>query len=191
MSIIGAAMVLASCGEKKSDVVVTETRALTTKDSLPKLSATDDERFSNAIPSPVRAFAPESWLAVPATKFRQLNYRFGTSGTGEVFVSVAGGSLLDNANRWLGQFQAPALTPESFAALEKLPMLGSEGIWLEAAGTYAAGMGQAPREAYGLAGVMVVANQQLISVKMVGPAAEVAAEHDRLRAFVATVSFVE
>jgi len=191
MSIIGAVLALVSCGKKESDVVVTETRALTTKDSLAKLSASDDERFSNAIPSPVRATPPENWLAVRATEFRQLNYRFGTSGTGEVFVSVAGGSLLDNANRWLGQFGAPALTSETFAAQEKVPMLGAEGLWLEALGTYASGMGQPPREGYALAGVLVVANQRLVTVKMIGPAAEVAAERERLRAFVATVSFVE
>jgi len=184
-------LVLASCGKKQDDVVVTETRALTTKDSLPKLFATDDERFSNASPSPLRATAPDNWLAVRATEFRQLNYRFGASGTGEVFVSLAGGSLLDNANRWLGQFQAPVLSVETFAALEKLPVLGAEGFWLEASGTYAAGMGQPPREGYALAGVLVVANEQLVTVKMVGPADEVAAERERLRAFVATLAFIE
>jgi hypothetical protein len=189
--IFAAALALAGCREKSPEAVVSETRKLTTKDALPKLDATDAQRFTNAAPSPLRGLPPENWLAVPATQFRLLNYRFGTSGSGEVFVSVAGGSVLENANRWLGQFKAPLLTSEGLAALEKLPVLGGEGVWLEASGTYASGMGQPPRDGYALAGVLAMAGERLVTVKMVGPAAEVAAERERLRAFASSLSLVE
>lgn len=190
---VGAALAAAGCKqEAPKEVVVTETRRLTSKDSLnPKVGASDEQRFRNAAPSPLRATAPDGWLSVPATQFRLLNYRFGASGTGEVFVSLAGGSLLENANRWLGQFGAEPLAPAAFEALEKLPVLGGQGVWLTAEGTYHGGMGQPARDGYGLAGILTVANGQLVTIKMVGPAAEVAAERERLRAFATTLSFIE
>jgi hypothetical protein len=52
-------------------------------------------------------------------------------------------------------------------------------------------MGQPPRDGYALAGVLAMAGERLVTVKMVGPAAEVAAERERLRAFASTLSLVE
>ena len=64
------------------------------------------------------------WLTLPASQFRILNYRFGESGTGEVWVSISQGSVLDNVNRWLEQFAA---NPVDQAALEKLPTVSLAG----------------------------------------------------------------
>ena len=60
------AVISSSC-EEKTEIVVTESRGLTTRDKEPKLFATSDERFRDAKPSPVKAGEiPDGWLALPA-----------------------------------------------------------------------------------------------------------------------------
>lgn len=162
-----------SCQEKNSEVTVTETRQLTTKDVPPKLDATSDERFRDARPSPVQGTAPEGWLAQPATQMRFLNYRFGESGMGEAYVSISAGSILDNVNRWLGQFAADPMDASGIEKLKKLPIAGTSGVLVTASGTYASGMGAPPREGYGLAGIIAEIDGQILTIKLVGPEAEV------------------
>jgi hypothetical protein len=128
---------ISSCRKPPAEVTVTETRVLTSKDAAPKLFASSDQRFRDAKPSPVRAETPEGWLAVPATQIRLLNYRFGESGLGEVWVSVSSGSVLDNVNRWLGQFNATKLDEKGLAELRSIPIAGEPGVWVEAEGDYA------------------------------------------------------
>ncbi len=182
---------LVSC-EKSGEVVVTETRERTTKDGKPKLFATSDERFRDAKPSPVEAGElPRGWLRLPATQFRLLNYRFGASGTGEVWVSLSSGGTAANVNRWLGQFGAEALDVAGLEGLEKVDMAGSEGVWVEAAGTYAGGMGSPPKDGYGLAGVIAEVGGRIVTVKMVGPQAEVEGEREALRKFAAGLKLAE
>ena len=69
--LLAAIAVFSSCEEKK-EVVVTETRPLTTRDKTPKLHATSDERFRDAKPSPVKGTPPEGqiipcWAAYTAS----------------------------------------------------------------------------------------------------------------------------
>jgi hypothetical protein len=162
-----------SCQERKSEVVVTETRSLTTKDIAPKLDATSDERFRDARPSPVQGTTPDGWLAQPATQMRFLNYRFGESGMGEAYVSISSGSILDNVNRWLGQFATDPMDASGIEKLKKLPIAGTSGVLVTASGTYASGMGAPPRDGYGLAGIIADIDGQILTVKLVGPEAEV------------------
>jgi len=179
-----------SC-EKKKEVVVTETRATTTRDQAPKLFATSDERFRDAKPSPVKGDTPEGWLSLPASQFRLLNYRFGESGMGEVWVSLANGTVLDNVNRWLGQFTATKLDS---AGLEKLPpatIAGTTGKWVEAAGDYVGGMGAEPKPGFALAGVVTSINGQILTLKMVGPKAEVEAAKPVLETFAKSLRMAE
>lgn len=180
-----------SCEKKTERMLVTETRGETTRDGTPKLFATSDERFRDVKPSPVQGEAPESWLALPAKQFRELNYRFGESGLGEVYVSITGGSILENVNRWLKQFGADELTAEDLVAAEKVTMAGEQGVWVEASGTYGAGMGGGDEKpGYGLAGVITVVEGKLITLKMIGPEEEVAAEKDVLKAFAKSMKLV-
>lgn len=152
---------------------MTETRAETTRDRAPKLFATSDERFRDAKPSPVTGETPEGWLALPAAQFRLLNYRFGESGMGEVWVSMSSGTVLDNVNRWLKQFGGNDLNAAGLAALRSVPIAGTTGVWVEAEGEYASGMGAPPKPGYALAGVVSSINGSIVTVKMVGPKAEV------------------
>lgn len=172
-------------------MLVAETRKATTRDGDAKLFATSDERFRDTKPSPVKAKPPENWLALPATQFRVLNYRFGESGIGEVYVSLATGSVMDNVNRWLKQFGRDPLSPVDFAAMEKVPLAGTEGVWVEAAGDYGSGMGAEAKPGYGLAGVIADLGGQILTVKMIGPEAEVNEEKGRLREFVASLAMTE
>lgn len=189
-SLLTVLVLLSSCREE-AEPVVTETRAVTTRDQAPKLFATSDERFRDAKPSPVRGATPDGWLALPATPMRLLNYRFGESGLGEVWVSISSGTLPDNVNRWLGQFGAPPLDAAGMAKLRAVPIAGASGVWVEAAGEYAAGMGAAPKPGYALAGVVADLRGRILTVKMVGPQAEVEAARAILENYTANLKMAD
>lgn len=188
--LLACLVILSSCEEKK-EMVVTETRATTTKDKTPKLFATSDERFRDAKPSPVKGETPEGWLALPASQFRLLNYRFGESGMGEVWVSIASGTVLDNVNRWLKQFGAPAIDQAALAKLRTVPIAGATGSWVEAQGDYAGGMGAEPKTGFALAGVVASVDGRILTVKMVGPKAEVEAARPVLETFAMSLKMAE
>jgi hypothetical protein len=172
-------------------MTVEETRTETTKDGAPKLFATSDERFRNAKPSPVAGEPPQNWLVLPSAQFRELNYRFGDSGTGEVYVTLASGSVADNVNRWRRQFGLDPLDRPELSAMERTPIAGTDGVWIEADGEYAAGMGQPAKPGFGLAGVIAEVGGRIMTLKMVGQKAEVDAEKDALKVFAATLRMVE
>ncbi len=190
IALAGICLLGTSCEKKSDRMTVEETRGLTSKDGKPKLFATSDERFRDAKPSPVRGDAPPSWLALPSAQFRELNYRFGESGLGEVYVSLSGGTVGDNVNRWVRQFGRDPLSPADLAAMETTSVAGTEGVWVEAAGNYAAGMGQEAKPGYGLAGVIADIGGRILTVKMVGPEAEVEKEKASLKAFAASLEMV-
>jgi hypothetical protein len=174
------------------EVEITETRQLTTRDTPPLLDATSDQRFRNARPSPVRGTPPDHWHVLPSSQFRLLNYRFGANGTGEVWVTIASGGLLENVNRWLTQFSQKPLDEAGLAELRRVPIAGTTGVWTTATGTYAAGMGTAgPQENYALAGVVAEIDGRILTVKMVGPQAEVEAEAAALEAFSASLVWTQ
>jgi len=177
--------------EDKSEVTVSETREVTTRDVDPKLFASSDERFRNAKPSPVMGDTPHGWLALPASQFRLLNYRFGDSGQGEVWVTLASGTVLDNVNRWLGQFAATQLDAAGVEKLRTISVVGTEGVWVEAKGEYASGMGAPSKPGFGLAGIITEVDGKILTVKMVGPEAEVLAAAPTLEEYAKTLRMVE
>jgi hypothetical protein len=120
-----------------------------------------------------------------------LNFAFGSSGTGEVYVSKSQGSVLDNVNRWMKQFAQPNLDDTSLEKLEKIALLGTEAVWVTAEGTYAGGMGKEPVEGFSLAGVVGRVGNDIYTVKMVGPKEEVAAEQEKLQAYVKSLRIAE
>lgn len=177
-----------SCEKEKERVLIEETRRSTTKDYEAKLFATSDQRFRDAKPSPLQGNPPENWLVLPSTQMRILNYRFGDSGMGEVYVSISSGGVKDNADRWLKQFGKDVMSAEDFEAMEKVSVAGGEGVWVEAEGTFDAGaMGSGPKSGYGLAGVVVNVGGKILTVKMLGPKAEVDEEENKLRKYVGTL----
>lgn len=186
-----ACSMLCSCKKVPLVVTSTETRELSTKDGPVKLNASSDERFRDSQPSPLQGDAPSNWLSRPASQFRLLNFAFGSSGTGEVYVSKSQGSVLDNVNRWMKQFAQPNLDDTGLEKLEKIALLGTEAVWVTAEGTYAGGMGKEPVEGFSLAGVVGRVGNDIYTVKMVGPKEEVAAEQEKLQAYVKSLRIAE
>ncbi len=189
--LIACVLTLSACEKTGDDVTVTETRPLTTSDGSPQLNASSDERFRDAKPSPVQGDTPEGWLKLPATQFRLLNYRFGESGTGEVWVSLSQGSVMDNANRWLTQFSAKEITEDELAKLPSVTIAGAPGRWISAEGDYAGGMGAPPRDGFALAGAIAPVGGQILTVKMVGPESEVQAAKPVLENYAKSLRMAE
>lgn len=182
--IVAATCILSlACGEKAKRVAVEETRKSTSKDVSPLLSASSEQRFTDQRPSPVQGDAPENWLKLPAVQFRDLNYRFGKSGEAEVYVSILSGSVGENVNRWLRQFGQEPLEPTGLDALERISIAGTDGVWVETEGEYGSGMGAEAKPGYGLAGVIAEVDGRILTVKMIGPKAEVDAEKAALKGF--------
>jgi hypothetical protein len=186
-----ACVVMSSACQKEKEITVTETREPTTRDASPKLFATNDERFRDAKPSPVVAETPPTWLALPATQLRLLNYRFGESGTGEVSVSLSTGSVLDNVNRWLhNQFGGEAIDAAGLAKLPPVTLAGNTGVWVITEGAYK-NMQAEPIAGFALAGVIVPVGGKIVTVKMVGPKAEVEAAKPALQTYIKSVRLAE
>ena len=185
-----SAVILSSC-EQKKEMTVTETREPTTRDVAPKLFASSDERFRDAKPSPVKGDTPQGWLVLPASQFRLLNYRFGESGKGEVWVSLVQGSVLDNVNRWLKEFGAEPIDQAGLEKLNTVTLAGATGIFVTAEGVYKGAMGAPPKPDSGLAGVVASVGGQILTVKMVGPKAEVQAAKPVLETYVKSLRMAE
>ena len=183
---LGLALLLPSC-KKPAEVTVTDERPLTMRDEPVKLDATSSERFGTPADSVDNPFlageVPEGWLEMPSNQFRLLNYRFGSGG--EVAVGLSSGGLTDNVNRWLGQFDMDPLTDGQVVQLEKGSVVGIEGVFVAAEGDYMPGMGQAAKPKQALYGIIAQEGGKVITVKMTGPAEEVAAQKDALKVFVA------
>ena len=156
---------LVSCQDESQTVEITSKRRLTDYDKL-----ADDFDF----------IAPKEWRRVPGSQFRELNFKFGQAG--EAYFSRANGSLLENANRWLKQFgQEPEIMMEEFPLVE---LAGGRGYLVEASGDFGGGMGAAARKDWGLIGVIAsVGDNSIVTVKMVGPAAEVKAQKSQFLEF--------
>lgn len=190
---MGIACGLVSCGEEESEVVVTETREITTGDRAPKLMATSQERFrrTQAAAADYAFELPDGWTEVPKTQMRLLNFTAGPDGQVEIYLSRTRGDLASNIGRWYRQFDAEMPTAEEVGALPRVPILGAEGLLVEASGTYAPGMGRPEAEGYGLAGVIATAGDGVLTVKMVGPEQEVAAQVEALKAFAGSLRLGE
>ncbi len=188
--LLASVLLITGC-EKAKEVTVMETRPVTTVDIAPKLFATSDERFRDAKPSPVKATLPEGWRELPSSQFRMLNYRFGESGQGEAWVTVAAGTVIDNVNRWLKQFGGEALDDAGISKLRPVMLAGGSGVWVTAEGHYEGGMGAPARDGFALAGVVAAVDGKIITVKMVGPRDEVAAAREALESLVASVTLSE
>lgn len=180
---LGCALLVAAC-RKSAEVSVTDERPLTLRDANPVLDANSNERFRPDAGGPFLAgVLPPGWQEMPPSQFRLLSYRFGHGG--DVAVGVAAGGLVENVNRWLGQFGAEPLTPDQVDGLEKGTVVGVEGVWVEATGDYSPGMGQPELSDQALYGLIAEDSGEIITVKMTGPADEVAAQKEPLRTFVA------
>jgi len=104
-------------------------------------------------------------------------------------MGVFGGGVLPNANRWLGQF---GLDPApSLASFTKLEILGKDAYIVEASGDLKASMGNEGAKDQGLLGFVRQSGEETITLKIVGPAADVAAQKEAFLAYASSLEFVD
>lgn len=143
---------------------------------------------------------PANWKLMPGTQMRQLNFSFGPDGAGECYMSMTNGqegATLLEVNRWRKQMAQGALDDEGVNALPRMDLLKRSCPLVKLTGTYtpAGGMmmGAPPSEPkpdYALLGVVleVPAMQAVLTVKMVGPKAQVEAEEANFKTFVTSLT---
>lgn len=121
---------------------------------------------------------PASWAWVPSSspmRKAQLSVTAADGARGEViffhFGAGQGGSVADNVNRWLAQFQNPS---DASTQLEKI---GDRSVtFVKAEGTFLSGMPGTPSiplDGYALRGAILESPQGDVYVKFTGPKAVV------------------
>ncbi len=159
IALTSLSLALNSCREQNREIHITSenTRDLTQYDTQFTLSIKDHP--------------PLEWRRLPGTQFRDFNYLAGTNEDVEIVVGITKGKVLQNANRWLGQFGLTPLPNEQF--LGNVTILEGRGYLVEAEGSYA-GMGSNERPNYSLVGAICpIGKDSLLTIKMTGPTAEV------------------
>jgi hypothetical protein len=134
-------------------------------------------------PSPFTATIPAGWTAKAGSQ-RALHHTFGSDG--EVYVSQLGGTLQQNFGIWCMEMGQPQLNEAAIAALAKQPFLDGEGVLLDQSGNF---QNMAGKKIAG-ARMLVAARQEggsLTFAKLVGPAAEVAAQVEAFQKFCASL----
>ncbi len=133
--------------------------------------------------APFTATVPAGWTAKTDTP-RLLHHTFGNDG--EVYVSQLGGTPRQMFDIWRGEISAGQLDDRQFADLEKLPMLGGEGLLMDVSGEFRSMTGkQIPN-----ARLLVAAfsgGGSITFVKLVGPAADVESQVKAFREFCASL----
>jgi len=185
LSALSLSLLSLSCGRKEKVVEITETRVVSKVDENFRLDATSDERFSG-LRSKFEYQEQEDWVKILPTQFRLLNFKFGQSG--EVYVSISGGGLLQNTNRWLKQFEKEELDDQGLALLPRVPLMGGRAIMVKAEGDFGGGMGKPPQKNWALRGVLAPMQDQILTVKMMGPKEEVEKQQAALLDFCRTLN---
>jgi len=135
--------------------------------------------------------APDAWRRAADRPMREVTYRLGDSGEGECYVTLLGGTgggAFANANRWRGQMGRDPLSDGDFAGLERIPMLGTEGVLVEVDGTYR-GMGDELVEAATLLGAICELPGRAVFVKLIGPSELVHAARGEFVAFCESLEY--
>ena len=199
-------LVTVSCRKQPAEVEISETRVLTSKDEEPAVNATSAEQF---LPPDILAQIKDSgqsfggggealsvspwsyqlpaadWKVAAKRPLREVNLTFGEGAAqGEVYLSVAGGGLQPNVDRWFRQFGAPT---QPITEMGRLKFLGQQGYFAETAGRYEPGMGRPGKDGQALLGALVENQGRLVTVKMIGPEAEVLARREQFIKFVASL----
>ena len=205
---VAAVLALASCREKPAEVEVSETRPLTLLDKEPAVNASSAEQFlppkalaqireSGQTMKGVDGGAPAEkpswsyqlpaadWGLGPEKAMREVNLVFGEGEKGgEIYLSVSGGGIQPNVDRWFRQF---GNDPQPISDLGRLQLLGKQGYLVETSGRYEPGMGRPGKDGQALLGALVENEGRLITVKMIGPQEEISSRREQFLKFVASL----
>ena len=129
--------------------------------------------------------APEGWEQGPSSPMRLVTFRIPGVENAECYLSSlrgAGGGVEANLNRWRQQVGQPPMTPDEFAALPRIAVLGQEAPLLRVEGDFT-GVDNVTHTGQMVLGVVVPAGEDTVFVKMTGPASVVSEEAEKFIAF--------
>lgn len=132
---------------------------------------------------------PDGWERAPDRAMRLATF-LTQDGAVECVVSLLSGSaggVAANLNRWRAQMGQPPLSEDAVAALPMLEILGRKSPMIDVSGDYAGMMGEAA-PGQRMLGAVCPLEEQMLFIKMVGPADAVAAEAAHFRAFCASIT---
>jgi len=121
---------------------------------------------------------PPGWKELPRKQFRDANFTLERDPSVECFLTImpgGGGGMSGNVNRWRGQMEQPALTPEQINDLPKVKMFGRDATLVELTGSFV-GRGGAAKEDYGFLALYLELPGTTLTLKMTGPSEVVTQE---------------
>jgi hypothetical protein len=153
-------------------------------DNHPPVAGAPSQPATSPAAAPFSADVPADWKPRAGTS-RALHHSFGQDG--EVYVSQLGGGLDETLNIWRSEMGQAPLDAKGLAALPRAPFLGDDAVLMDMSGTFRSLMGGKSIEN---ARTLIVARGEqgnITFAKLVGPAADVAAQVDAFRRFCASV----
>ena len=175
---------LASCNKAPKEVEITEQRELTQYD--------DPSVFKNGYNVIIAKKQPLEWRRVSGTEFRLLNYAAGEAT--EIAVGrVGAGGLLANFNRWEREYGIQEVATH-FSNFKKVILLERGGYMINLKGEFQKRLGgqSVKYEGWATTGVIAdVGGGVLITVKMMGPEEEVAAQQQNFLSFLQNLEINE
>jgi hypothetical protein len=184
LAIFGTILVV-GCKEEPTEVEITQTRELTSKDRDPKLFPTSSERFEGKAQAggSVKGSVPAGWKRVEGSSMRLLNFVVGAQGEAQAYLSKSRGDVPSNVARWMGQFGVSDSSPEKVAAMPKAKLGPLEGVLVEAEGNFSPGMGRPEQEDQALLGIIAEQGGVIWTLKMTGPKEILAEQRETFLAF--------
>ena len=128
---------------------------------------------------------PAGWTKGPEKGMRVVTMHPGGNKMAACYVAMMAGDAGgrdNNVNRWFDEIGMPPLKPAEVEKLERVAMLGGEGVLVEGYGDFS-GTGAPPQKDAGLLGVVCILQGRAVFVKFIGPRELVKREKDNFLAF--------
>jgi hypothetical protein len=160
-------------------------------------ASSDGRPAESASPAQVQAenlawTVPAGWRGAPDRPMSAARFFAGADELVECTLTILpgdAGGVAANANRWRAQLGAPPLEEHELALLERWPILGGEGVVVDAAGVLAGADGERIEDA-AILGIICAQAGRSVFVKLSGPRGRVESERASLRAFSASLTGV-
>ncbi len=159
--------------------------------AAPPASTPSDGGHSHPDGLEVTWTAPEGWNQTADRPMRAVTFTMGENDSTECYVSVFpgdAGGLVPNINRWARQIGAEPLTEPMIAEMPTVTIMGSPAPLVEFSGSFSDSMSGIEVDDATLLGAIGEHAGHSIFVKMVGPAADVAAQKERFVAFCESIT---